>query len=87
MTTKLGANVYADGTRFAVHSASAEAMTLCLFDGTQERQIAMTRDGDVWRADVPGIAAGAASDFGFAQNHDPTSLDDDDRPAGGQPLG
>jgi glycogen operon protein len=27
---------------------------LCLFDGAQERRVAMTREGDVWSATVPG---------------------------------
>lgn len=49
----LGATPVPNGTRFAVRS-TAEQVELCLFYGAEERRIAMTRDGDVWSATVPG---------------------------------
>lgn len=50
----LGATPTSHGTRFAVRS-TAEQVELCLFDGPEERRVAMTRDGDVWSITVPGI--------------------------------
>jgi glycogen debranching enzyme len=52
-TPLLGATPVPGGTRFAVRS-TAERVELCLFDGADERRIAMTRDGDVWSVTVPG---------------------------------
>lgn len=49
----LGATPVAGGTRFAVRS-TAERIELCLFDGAEERRVAMTRDGDVWSTTIPG---------------------------------
>ncbi|HJO65009.1 MAG TPA: glycogen debranching enzyme, partial [Sphingomonas sanguinis] len=49
----LGATPVPGGTRFAVRS-TAERLELCLFDGADERRLAMTRDGDVWTATAPG---------------------------------
>ena len=47
----LGATPLPGGTRFAVRS-TAGRVDLCLFDGSAERRIPMTRDGDVWTATV-----------------------------------
>lgn len=52
----LGATPSPDGTRFAVRS-TAERMELCLFDGPDERRIAMTRNGDIWSATALGGGA------------------------------
>ncbi|APX67295.1 glycogen debranching protein GlgX [Sphingomonas sp. gentR] len=49
----LGATPVPGGTRFAVRS-TAERVELCLFDGADERRLAMTRDGDVWTTTAPG---------------------------------
>ncbi len=49
----LGAHPVPGGIRFAVRS-TAEQVELCLFDSADERRIAMTRDGDMWSAIVPG---------------------------------
>ncbi|QUS35239.1 glycogen debranching protein GlgX [Falsirhodobacter algicola] len=57
----LGAVLLKDGTRFAVHSADAEAVELCLFD--PERRIPMLREGDVWTVTVEGVGEGAQ--YGF----------------------
>jgi glycogen operon protein len=55
-----GARLRRGGAEFSVWSPDATALMLCLFDGEAERQLAMTRDGDVWRAAVPGVRAGQA---------------------------
>ena len=47
----LGATPVSGGTRFAVRSTVGR-VELCLFDGSDERRIPMTRDGDVWTATV-----------------------------------
>src|SRR5699024_5498645 len=59
----LGAHVDADGVRFAVASASAEAVEVCLVDGCPgeltERRGALTgRTFGVWHGHVPGIGGG-----------------------------
>lgn len=48
-----GATPVPGGTRFAVRS-TADRVELCLFDGADERRIAMSRDGDIWTATVSG---------------------------------
>lgn len=59
---ELGAVCTADGTHFAVYSAAAERVELCLFDGdsgSESRRIAMTAGLDrVWRVEVPGVGLG-----------------------------
>ena len=59
MTRKYGATVSRGKTRFAVRSPNAHALWLCLFDGDQERRIAMRREGDDWLAELPGDQSGA----------------------------
>ena len=54
MREALGAHASADGVRFAVLSRHAHAVWLCLCEDAEETQVAMVRDGDVWRAEVPG---------------------------------
>ena len=59
----LGAHVDPDGVRFAVASASAEAVEVCLVDGAPgaltERRVALTeRTFGVWHGHVPGVAIG-----------------------------
>ncbi len=59
----LGAHVDTDGVRFAVASASAEAVEVCLVDGPEgeltERRVALTeRTFGVWHGHVPGVVAG-----------------------------
>lgn len=59
---RLGAHVNGDGVDFAVFSAHAERIEICLFspDGAQEVQrIPLPeRSGDIWHGHVPGLAAG-----------------------------
>jgi glycogen debranching enzyme len=57
----LGAHVVDRGVNFAVFSAHAEALALCLFDASGAREverIAMRREGDVWHAFLPGAGPG-----------------------------
>ena len=59
----LGATVVEGGVNFAVHSAHASAMEVCLFDAAGEREVARItlkeRTGDVFHGTVTGLAAGA----------------------------
>jgi isoamylase len=63
----LGATPSGDGVNFALFSAEAEQVELCLFssDGKKElTRITMPdRDGDIWTAQVDGLHAGAR--FGY----------------------
>ncbi|WP_062762838.1 glycogen debranching protein GlgX [Falsirhodobacter sp. alg1] len=52
----LGATITADGTQFAVFSAHAEHMDLCLFN--PDRILPMTREGDIWSVTAPDVGAG-----------------------------
>ena len=57
----LGATVDARGVNFAVFSAHATALELCLYDarGEQELQrLPLARSGDVWHAHLAGAGAG-----------------------------
>ena len=58
----LGSTLLEDGINFAIFSAHASAVTLCLFsaDGTiEEGRIAFThRTGDIWHCFVKGLKAG-----------------------------
>ncbi len=59
---RMGATVNADGVNFALFSAHAEAVDLCLFspDGVQElaRIPLREREGDIWHIQVNGLGAG-----------------------------
>ncbi|MFN3823704.1 MAG: glycogen debranching protein GlgX [Pseudorhodobacter sp.] len=63
----MGSTPTGDGVNFAVFSAHAEAMELCLFseDGRREtaRLTFADRDGDVWHMHVGGLMPGQA--YGF----------------------
>ena len=63
----MGASVAGDGVNFAVFSAHAQAVDLCLFspDGIRETaRIALPeRDGDIWHGHVAGLKAGQL--YGF----------------------
>ena len=59
----LGAHVEAGGVRFAVASTSADAVEVCLVDGSgpalSERRVELTeRTFGVWHGHVPGIGPG-----------------------------
>jgi glycogen operon protein len=59
----LGAHVEATGVSFAVFSANAETIELCLFDPADGRETDRTPlsrgSGDIWHLHVPGLSAGA----------------------------
>lgn len=59
-TVRLGAVVDPGGVNFAVFSAHAERIDLCLFDPDgQERRIKLARgEGHIWHGFVPGAGAG-----------------------------
>jgi glycogen operon protein len=58
----LGAHVDGDGVNFALFSAHAERVELCLFEaGAARESTRLTlpgRSGEVWHGRVPGLAAG-----------------------------
>ncbi len=57
----LGATPGPEGVNFAVFSAGAEAVELCLFDRGAETRLALPeRTGDVWHGLVPGLGPGQA---------------------------
>jgi isoamylase len=69
----LGATPAEGGTNFAVVSGVADAMTLCLFDGSgRETQIPLTEyDAGVWYGFVPGAGPGQAYGYRAAGPYDP----------------
>ena len=61
---RLGATLTADGVNFAVFSAHATGIDLCLFDGDREERLPLqARTGDIWHGLLPGAGAGLA--YGF----------------------
>jgi glycogen operon protein len=71
----LGATVCEGGTNFAVASASADGMVLCLFDqaGTETRIPISDYDADVWHVFVPGVRAGQAYGYRASGPYDPAN--------------
>ncbi len=63
----LGATLDADGVNFAVFSAHAERVELCLFDATGRSETARAelplRSGDIWHGHLPSYGAGTV--YGF----------------------
>lgn len=71
---KLGATPYHDGTNFAIYSAVAEAIELCLFDehGNQTQQIWMPEnDSGVWHGFLPGCPSGQRYGYRVHGPYDP----------------
>lgn len=72
----MGATLSGEGVNFAVFSAHATGMDLCLFSGDGRREVARlpitARDGDVWHIHVGGIGAG--QQYGF-RAHGPYAPD------------
>lgn len=58
MSQRYGARISGGSTRFVVRSPHAAAVWLCLFEGAQERRVAMTRQGDDWTASLSGDLSG-----------------------------
>lgn len=55
----LGASVDDGGVNFALFSAHAQRVELCLFDGRRERRLTLPcRTGDVWHGYLPGARPG-----------------------------
>lgn len=73
--TLLGATPDAGGTNFALFSAHAEKVELCLFneDGTREiaRLSLPARSGDVWHGHVPRVAPGQRYGYRVYGPYDP----------------
>src|SRR5215813_10367084 len=69
----LGATPAAGGTNFAVASAVADAVTLCLFDdtGAETRIPLEDYDAGVWHGFVPGVGPGQAYGYRAAGRYDP----------------
>ncbi|MCB6177266.1 glycogen debranching protein GlgX [Rhodobacter sp. Har01] len=63
----MGATLTGDGVNFAVFSAHAEMIELCLFSPDGRREMARLpmrdRDGDIWHIHVGGLTAGTV--YGF----------------------
>lgn len=61
---RLGATLTADGVNFAVFSANATGIDLCLFDGGREERLPLlARSGDIWHGFLSGAGVGLA--YGF----------------------
>ncbi|MBP2234724.1 glycogen operon protein [Sinorhizobium kostiense] len=72
---ELGAEYIGDGTHFALFSAHAERVDLCLFsdDGREEivRLPLPTREGDVWSGFLPGAGPGTIYGYRVHGPYDP----------------
>nr|WP_244261846.1 hypothetical protein [Actinobacillus ureae] len=55
----LGAQAGKKGTNFAIFSANATAIELCIFDDKGEQRYPMQRSGDIWHLFVYGVGSGA----------------------------
>ena len=71
----LGAHADASGVSFAVYSANAEQIELCLFDdryGGETARLAFSQPvQDIWHLHVPGLRAGARYGLRAHGPHDP----------------
>jgi isoamylase len=72
---RLGATPDAIGTNFALFSAHAEKVELCLFDDDGDREVARlllpVRSGDIWHGHVRGITAGQRYGYRVYGPYDP----------------
>ena len=72
---RLGATPDAMGTNFALFSAHAEKIELCLFDDEGTRELARlplpARSGDIWHGRVPGVTAGQRYGYRVYGPYDP----------------
>jgi glycogen operon protein len=71
VTGQLGAQVAGGVTRFAVRAPLAEALELCLFDGTGETRVAMTQAGAVWVAELSGDRTGTRYGYRARGGYEP----------------
>ncbi|MEO9230776.1 MAG: glycogen debranching protein GlgX [Devosia sp.] len=71
---RLGATVDADGTNFALFSAHAERVELCLFDeqGNETNRLTLPEYTDeIWHGYLPGVAAGQRYGYRVHGIYDP----------------
>jgi len=75
--TRLGANFDGDGVNFAIFSAHAERVELCLFDETgiieTDRVVLPEFTNEVWHGYVPGLKPGALYAYRVHGPYDPES--------------
>jgi len=73
----LGATPEDDGVNFAIFSANAEKIELCLFDAAGERELERLalpeRSGDIWHGLLPSAAAGLHYGYRVHGPYDPLS--------------
>lgn len=76
-SSQMGANFDGEGTNFAVFSAHAEKIELCLFsdDGTKEleRHTLPERSGAIWHGYVPGLKPGTRYGLRAHGQYDPAN--------------
>src|SRR4051794_11632446 len=74
-STKLGATVTADGVNFALFSAFADKVELCLFDPTGSIEIARLAlpqyTDEIWHGFVPKLKPGALYGYRVHGRYDP----------------
>ena len=72
--TPLGATWDGTGTSFALFSASAHRVELCLLDAGREERIVLTeRTGPVWHARLPGVGPGQRYGYRVHGPYDPAA--------------
>jgi glycogen operon protein len=75
--TQLGATPTEDGANFAIFSANAEKIELCLFDAAGQRELERIelpeRSDDVWHGFLPGTKAGLLYGYRVHGPYDPSS--------------
>ena len=70
----LGATLDDGGVNFAIFSAHATEVVLCLFDGAQEHRLSLpARSGDIWHGRVSGVGAGQAYGYRVHGPWDPAA--------------
>ncbi len=71
----MGATITGDGVNFAVFSAHAAMIELCLFSGDGRKELSRVpirdRDGDIWHIHVGGLTAGQVYGFRAHGPYDP----------------
>jgi glycogen operon protein len=71
---RLGATPDARGTNFALFSAHADGVELCLFDAEGAREVArlaLLRNGDIWSGHVPKVGPGQRYGYRVHGPYDP----------------
>jgi glycogen operon protein len=77
MKPELGAEYTGSGTHFAVFSAHAESIELCLFSDDGKKELARLplpkREGDIWSGYIEGLGPGAVYGYRADGPYDPTN--------------